>query len=75
MILRNEEHDRQDMRSNLEHKIAARILKRKMMMSPKRQINPSSQVWGRLGRDLLPKGGKALPFQTIILRQVPSCES
>jgi hypothetical protein len=22
-------------------------------------------VWGRLGRDLLPRGGKALPFQTI----------
>jgi hypothetical protein len=24
-------------------------------------------VWGRLGRGLLPKGSKALPFQTIIL--------
>jgi hypothetical protein len=48
MILRNEEHDRQDIHSDLEHKIAARILKDnladKVMMPPKRQIYPSSHV-------------------------------
>jgi hypothetical protein len=47
MILRNEEHDRQDMHSDLEHKIAARILKDnlagKVIMPPKRQFYASSQ--------------------------------
>jgi hypothetical protein len=43
MILHNEEHDRQDMRSDLERKIAARILKDNLagrVMPPKRQIYP-----------------------------------
>jgi hypothetical protein len=32
MILRKDEHDRQDMHSDLEHKIATRILQGKVMM-------------------------------------------
>jgi hypothetical protein len=41
MISGDEEHDRQDIHNNLEHKIAARILKHNLagkIMLPKRQI-------------------------------------